>query len=99
MLCESSISPLLTTLFKPEASSVLVLAIHASITATKAVISTVNRVAGADCQELYDTAVSDLEDAVNSVKEGDVASVNSKFCAAMTDYGVMTVLRRLGRFD
>ncbi|KAF8093266.1 hypothetical protein N665_0385s0015 [Sinapis alba] len=87
LLCESSISPLLTTLLKPDASSVLVLAIQASITATKAVMSTVNRVAGADCQELYDAAVSNLEDAVNAVKEGDVASVNSNLSAAMTDYG------------
>lgn len=87
LLCESSVSPLLTTtLLKPDASSVLLLAIQASIAATKAVMPTVNRVAGADCQELYDTAVSDLEDAVSAVKEGDVATVNVNLSAAMTDY-------------
>ena len=86
-LCESSISPLLTAAIKPDASSVLVLAIQASINATKAVMPTVNKVAAADCQELYDDAVSNLEDAINAVKESDIATVNTNLSAAMTDYG------------
>ncbi|WZY74200.1 hypothetical protein YC2023_006440 [Brassica napus] len=86
-LCESSISPLLTAAIKPDASSVLVLAIQASINATKAVMPTVNKVAAADCQELYDDAVSNLEDAINAVNESDIATVNSNLSAAMTDYG------------
>ncbi|CAN6926724.1 unnamed protein product [Brassica oleracea] len=86
-LCESSISPLLTAAIKPDASSVLVLAIQASINATKAVMPTVNKVAAADCQELYDDAVSNLEDAINAVNESDIATVNTNLSAAMTDYG------------
>ncbi|XP_013588846.1 PREDICTED: putative uncharacterized protein DDB_G0290521 isoform X2 [Brassica oleracea var. oleracea] len=86
-LCESSISPLLTAAIKPDASSVLVLSIQASINATKAVMPTVNKVAAADCQELYDDAVSNLEDAINAVKESDIATVNTNLSAAMTDYG------------
>lgn len=48
---------------------------------------TVNKVAAADCQELYDDAVSNLEDAINAVNESDIATVNSNLSAAMTDYG------------
>ncbi|CAH8353308.1 unnamed protein product [Eruca vesicaria subsp. sativa] len=86
-LCESSISPLLTAAIKPDASSVLVLAIQASINATKVVLPTVNKVAAADCQELYDDAVANLEDAINAVKESDIDTVNTNLSAAMTDYG------------
>ncbi|ESQ49370.1 hypothetical protein EUTSA_v10022426mg [Eutrema salsugineum] len=85
-LCESAITPLLTAQLKPDASSVLVLAIQASINATKAATTTVEKVAAADCQELYDDAVTNLEDAVNAVKSRDIATVNTNLSAAMTDY-------------
>ncbi|KAJ0244388.1 Plant invertase/pectin methylesterase inhibitor superfamily protein [Hirschfeldia incana] len=86
-LCESSIGPLLTAAVKPDASSVLVLAIQASINATKAAKPAVDKTGAPDCQELYDDAVSNLEDAINAVNESDIATVNSNLSAAMTDYG------------
>ncbi|KAG2273463.1 hypothetical protein Bca4012_040298 [Brassica carinata] len=85
-LCESSISPLITAAIKPDASSVLVLAIQASINATKAAKPAVDKAAAPDCQELYDDAVTNLEDAINAVKESDIATVNTNLSAAMTDY-------------
>lgn len=86
-LCESSVAPLLTAAVKPDASSVLVLAIQASINATKAAKPAVDKAAAPDCQELYDDAVANLEDAINAVKESDIATVNTNLSAAMTDYG------------
>ncbi|EOA29676.1 hypothetical protein CARUB_v10015823mg [Capsella rubella] len=62
-LCESSVNT----------SSVLVLAIQASINATKAALATVEEVAADDCQELYDDS-------------RDIATVNTNLSAAMTDY-------------
>ncbi|CAH2054770.1 unnamed protein product [Thlaspi arvense] len=85
-LCESSVSPLLTAQLKPDASTVLVLAIQSSINATKAAMAIVDKVAAADCQELYDDAVANLEDAINAVKSRDIATVNTNLSAAMTDY-------------
>ncbi|AEE74435.1 Plant invertase/pectin methylesterase inhibitor superfamily protein [Arabidopsis thaliana] len=85
-LCESSVSPLLTPQLKPNTSSVLILAIQASITATKAAMAIVEKVDASDCQELYDDAVVNLEDAVNAVKSSDIATVNTNLSAAMTDY-------------
>ncbi|CAL9219889.1 unnamed protein product [Arabidopsis halleri] len=85
-LCESSVSPLLTPQLKPDTSSVLILAIQASINATKAAMATVEKVGASDCQELYDDAVVNLEDAVNAVKSRDIATVNTNLSAAMTDY-------------
>ncbi|KAG7624298.1 putative pectinesterase [Arabidopsis thaliana] len=85
-LCESSVSPLLTPQLKPDTSSVLILAIQASITATKAAMATVEKVDASDCQELYDDAVVNLEEAVNAVKSSDIATVNTNLSAAMTDY-------------
>ncbi|KAJ4869655.1 Plant invertase/pectin methylesterase inhibitor superfamily protein [Raphanus sativus] len=86
-LCESSVAPLLTAAVKPDASSVLVLAIQASINATKAAKPAVDKAAAPDCQELYDDAVANLEDAINAVNERDIATVNTNLSAAMTDYG------------
>lgn len=85
-LCESSVSPLLTPQLKPDTTSVLILAIQASINATKAAMPTVEKVAGADCQELYDDAVSNLEDALNAIKSRDIGTVSIKISATMTDY-------------
>ncbi|KAF8094653.1 hypothetical protein N665_0358s0034 [Sinapis alba] len=85
-LCESSVTPLLTSAVKPDASSVLVLAIQASINATKAAKPAVDKSGAADCLELYDDAATNLEDAINAVKESDIATVNSNLSAAMTDY-------------
>lgn len=85
-LCESSVSPLLTAQLKPDTSSVLILTIQASINATKAAMAIVDKVAASDCQELYDDAVANLEDAVNAVKSRDIATVNTNLSAAMTDY-------------
>ncbi|EOA31168.1 hypothetical protein CARUB_v10014334mg [Capsella rubella] len=86
-LCESSVSPLLTVAqLKPDTSSVLVLAIQASINATKAALATVKEVAADDCQELYDDALANLEDAALAVKSRDIATVNTNLSAAMTDY-------------
>ncbi|KAG7630312.1 Pectinesterase inhibitor domain [Arabidopsis suecica] len=85
-LCESSVSPLLTPQLKPDTSSVLILAIQASLTATKAAMATVEKAGASDCQELYDDAVVNLEDAVNAVKSRDIATVNTNLSAAMTDY-------------
>ncbi|CAH8259616.1 unnamed protein product [Arabidopsis lyrata] len=86
LLCESSVSPLLTPQLKPDTSSVLILAIKASINATKAAMATVEKAGASDCQELYDDAVVNLEDAVNAVKSRDIATVNTNLSAAMTDY-------------
>ncbi|XP_010464252.1 PREDICTED: putative uncharacterized protein DDB_G0290521 [Camelina sativa] len=86
-LCESSVSPLLTvSQLKPDVSSVLVLAIQASINATKAAMAIVEKVAADDCKELYDDALANLEDATNAVKTRDIATVNTNLSAAMTDY-------------
>ncbi|KAL1211879.1 Pectinesterase 2 [Cardamine amara subsp. amara] len=85
-LCESSVTPLLTPKLKPDTSSVLVLSIQASINATKVAMATVEKVAAADCKELYDDAVTNLEDAVNAVESRDIATVNTNLSAAMTDY-------------
>ncbi|CAA7017090.1 unnamed protein product [Microthlaspi erraticum] len=87
LLCESSISPLLTAQLIPDTTSVLVLAIQASMNATKAAIATVQKLDAADCQELYDDAVANLEDAVNALKARDIATVNTNLSAAMTDFG------------
>jgi len=46
----------------------------------------VEKVDASDCQELYDDAVVNLEDAVNAVKSSDIATVNTNLSAAMTDY-------------
>ncbi|CAN8269944.1 unnamed protein product [Cochlearia groenlandica] len=86
-LCESSVTPLLTAHLKPDVSSVLVLAIQASIDATKAAMAIVVEVSADECQELYDDAVTNLEDAINAVKSRDIPTVNTNISAAMTDYG------------
>ncbi|VVA96734.1 unnamed protein product [Arabis nemorensis] len=86
-LCESSVTPLLTPDFKPDTSSVLILLIQASINATKAAKVTVDKAAAADCQELYDDAVTNLEDVISAVKSRDYPTVNTNLSAAMTDYG------------
>ncbi|KFK38125.1 hypothetical protein AALP_AA3G073200 [Arabis alpina] len=86
-LCESLVTPLLTPDFKPDTSSVLILVIQASLNATKAAKVTVDKLAAAaDCQELYDDAVTNLEDAINAVKARDYPTVNTNLSAAMTDY-------------
>ncbi|CAH8288212.1 unnamed protein product [Eruca vesicaria subsp. sativa] len=60
-------------------------------------LCTLSRDSGFDQRDQSgDAAVSDLEDAVIAVKDGDVAAVNSNLSAAMTDYGTCNmVLRRL----
>ncbi|XP_010486189.1 PREDICTED: predicted GPI-anchored protein 58 [Camelina sativa] len=85
-LCESSVSPLLPAQLKPDVSSVLVLAIQASVNATRAAMAIVEKLAADDCKELYDDALANLEDATNAVKSRDFATVNTNLSAAMTDY-------------
>ncbi|XP_010524736.1 PREDICTED: putative pectinesterase/pectinesterase inhibitor 26 [Tarenaya hassleriana] len=86
-LCESSIQPLVKGEIKIDPESVLLLAIQASIEATKKALITAGEVAdAADCKELYDDAVMNLEDAVNAVKSRDPDTVNSDLSAALTDY-------------
>ncbi|XP_010546978.1 PREDICTED: predicted GPI-anchored protein 58 [Tarenaya hassleriana] len=90
-LCESSIQPLLTGQTKPDPESVLLLMIRASHDATKSALDVVRKLAeeggaASDCEELYDLAVRNFDDAVEAAKSRDSGTLNINLSAAMTDF-------------